>query len=507
MSRRDILRLPEVRDAFPPAGNPGDFLRAKIAELNDRAAARTRAAAAAGYQMRLGAFRVRRGTDPIPVHLPGYDTYNTLNPAPLPRITTNVSPAEAAEQAREVKATQQLIELTKTKLSDVVAKYQQEVDALKQKLQAQVASLTNGASGAISVAAGLKKLGDDLTTLGTKQNSDGLKKAGKDVTALAASVQALTSTLASVQTSISTIQASFANVTQGATSPDVVLRNILGLTNAGGGELAAAVTSARAQVKDIEAGLAAVHADAKALATNQADIKTLEDRVRAEVLDLVTAPLGQLVGPDLVRFLGEVRDSARAAAPLIDLKAPEILTVSDIVTTRLEIPRADPADGDVIDLATQVFQGDKLVYEEHRSVTVHFYGWHSGLASGLIFVRGDKAALSNFKPEAAAIWRVQMTPRPDGANAFYKLRPAVGIHTTTLHFNDASTTAAGTTTTTNNNNNVQFGTGITFHLLGDVVQVGYGWNLGVTKNRGYMYAGIGIMKLLRDRLSQSINGQ
>src|SRR5262249_41293162 len=66
----DILRLPEVANAY--AGDLGTFFKSKIDELNQRSAARLRAA---GYQLKMGAFRIRRGADAMPVHLPSYDTY------------------------------------------------------------------------------------------------------------------------------------------------------------------------------------------------------------------------------------------------------------------------------------------------------------------------------------------------------------------------------------------------------------------------------------------------
>jgi hypothetical protein len=441
----------------------------------------------------------------MPVHLPNYDTYNTLSPAQLPRITTNVSDAEAAENTREVKATMDLIALTKTNLNDLIDAYKKQLDALKQKLQQQVAALTSGASSATTMIGDLNKLAADLTQLGNQQNNAALKKAGTDVAALATAVQALNTTLVSLQQAITTATANFSKVTQDATTPDVVLRNILGLATTGIGAVTKDAHAAATQLKDIDAKLTTVVDDAKNLTgTAQANTQAIAAQVKSELIDILAAPLNQLIGPDLVQFIEEIRKTADTAAPLLNLNAPEILTVSDIVETRLEIPRADPADGDVLDFATQVFQNDKQIYEEHRSVTVHFYGWHSGLASGLIFVRADKTAQSNFKPEAAAIWRIQMTPRPDDTNVFDKLRPAIGFHTTTLHFatTTSTTTTSGATTTTTDNNNVQFGAGITFHLFGDVLQTGYGWNLGVTKDRGYMYVGIGIMQLLRTRLGQ-----
>ena len=122
---------------------------------------------------------------------------------------------------------------------------------------------------------------------------------------------------------------------------------------------------------------------------------------------------------------------------------------------------------------------------------VRFYGWHSGLASGLVFVRAQETALENLKPEAAAIWRIVRTPRPwedDWRHWYFKARPSVGFHATTLHFGG-------------DNDVVQFGLGVSAHLFDDLFQLGYGWNLGATTSRGYGYFGLGVMKVLRDALA------
>lgn len=515
-SRRDILRLPEVRTMFgDPNANPpvpptiGQFLADRIEELNRRAADRVRAAAASsGYTMKLGVFRIRKGTDPMPVHLPNYDTYGTLSPAQLPRITTNVSDAEAAENAREVKATMDLVALTKTDFAALADAYKKQLDTLGQKLQQQVAALTSGSSNATGLIADVTKLANDLKKLGAQQNDAALQKTGTDLEALATAIQALATNLTGLQQSIATTTTNFSKVTTGAVSPDVVLRNILGLATTGIGQVTQGAQDASAQLKTIQTSLATVVADAKNLtAAAQTSTQSIADRIKSELVDLLAGPLAQLVGPDLAQFIANVRATTQAAAPLLTLNAPEILTVSNIVPTSLQIPRADPADGDVLDFSMQLFQGTDTtvppVYEEHRSVTVHFYGWHSGLASGLIFVRANRTRESNFKPEAAAAWRIEMTPRPEDTNVFHRLRPAIGIHTTTLHF--TTTTDNTTTNDNNNNNNVQFGAGLTLHLFGDILQAGYGWNLGVTTNRGYMYVGLGIMKLLRARLGGTTN--
>jgi ABC-type transporter Mla subunit MlaD len=451
--------------------------------------------------MRMGVFRVRRGVDPMPIHLPNYDTYNTLNPASLPRISTSISPTEAAENANEVKATMELAENAKSTISEIAARFRQRVDALRQTLQRQQAVLSSLPDNSKSVVDVARKLGENASKAGAAQQNEALTKLGASITAMAVSLENTTRAVNDLNGSISKTVIGFTKVTVGATSPDAVLRNILGLTTNTVGDVVGRAKDVQDQLTKIDESLKDIESAAGGLGPGQADGLALAQRVRKEIVGAITGTLDQLLQlPDSVdEAIRTVQSNAGDAAPLLDLKAPEILTVSDIVPTRLEIPRTDPSDGDVLDVAAQIFQGDKLVYEEHRSITVRFYGWHSGLSSGLVFVRSADHVGSNFKPEAAAVWRIRYTPRPGSRNPLGNLRPGVGIHATTLHFNSSVDDDA---TASNGANNIQFGVGLTFHLFGDVLQTGYGWNLGVQKDRSYTYLGIGIMKVLKQLLSE-----
>lgn len=488
----EIYRIPEVADVFGINEDIGGFIASKIGELNAASAERLRKAAAVGYELRMGAFRVRNGVDPTPIHLPSYDTYNALSPASLPRISVNISEAEASENAKEVKATMELATKAKAGLNEIIADFRQRVDVLRQKLQQQQAALTN-VSGNAAIVAQMRTLAQTLR----QQNNQALTPVANDLSGLADSVDSVRTKIQTINQSITRTVAGFSNITQGATSPDAVLLNILGLANTGITNVTDGATEVLADLAKIRTGLDKIETDVNAFAQAQ-QTKDLAGLVRSQIVSVITEPLNQL--KSLAESLTSVRGTVSDSAPLLTLDAPEIQTVSEIVPTRLEIPRTDPADGDLIDIAAIVYQNNRIVYEERRSVTVRFYGWHSGLTSGLIFARAEKAQQSNFKPEAAAVWRIGFTPRPGSKNLLGVLRPGIGFHVTTLHFNTNAGTA--TTATTNDSNNIQFGTGVTLHLFKDVIQTGYGWNLGVQKDRGYTYIGIGIIRVLRQLLAQ-----
>jgi hypothetical protein len=494
-SRRELERTLPLQS---PA-EIGQWLADRIRTLDQSSMARL-AAGTAGLQLRLAAARVRGGTTPMPVHLPGYDTYDPLSATPIQRITFNVDSAERARNAADVQATAALVNLIRTNFKALTDSYKKELDDAKAKVNAARASLDSAAvrSGDLSVPlAALTKELNDAAAIANEPLKSKLTKTATDVNALGALVQSTLTAITGAQQTLtavpSKLDSSALNVAAGR--PDLVLDNVLSTASGAQASLTNALAALRTARESLLPRLSDVEADLRALgASTPADAAPLMARLRSDLLAAVVSPIEQLQATQLIlsALRGSASDPVKTAGPVVDLQAPQVLTVSNPMPTRLEIARTDPRDNDVIDIAAQVLDGaNKVIYEEHRSVRVRFYGWHSGLASGLVFVRAQETAQENLKPEAAAIWRIVRTPRPWEDNWrqwYFKVRPAVGFHSTTLHFG-------------NDNNSVQFGLGVSAHLFNDLFQLGYGWNLGVTKNRGYGYLGLGVMQLLRSQLT------
>jgi hypothetical protein len=490
----------------PSRAQTGQWLAARVSELNARSAARA-ATATSDLQVRMGAVRVR-GSNAVPVHLPGYDTFDSRSPTDIQRITFTTSSAEQQQNAAEVAATVQIANLIRTNFKQLTDAYKQEIADAKAKLKSAESDLKGTATKSADLVVLLQGLSArlDATTVTDATLQAKIKKTSTDVGGLATTVQTTLNVVNATATTIASAPAALDSAAAGidGSRPDLVLKNVLDLA----GSVQTSVTTAGKGISDarntLATQLAAIESDFQGITSSlPADAATLLARVRIDLLTALTGPIMQLDATKAVlSALSDARPPATAAdaAAMLDLNAPQILTVTQPMPTLLEIARTDPAENDVIDVGLSVMRQTQVVYEEHRTIRVHFYGWHSGLASGLIFVRAQKAAQENVKPEAAAIWRIVRTPRPWETKWFYRLSPAIGFHSTTLHF--ASTPSTTTTgTSTNNDNGVQFGLGFSAHLWNDLLQVGYGWNIAVTKNRGYGYLGLGIMKLLRQAIS------
>ncbi|HYU26822.1 MAG TPA: hypothetical protein VEO74_16540 [Thermoanaerobaculia bacterium] len=494
----DIQRGEEYRAAFRSPSATGQWLAEQIRTLDQRAAAR---AAAGGLQLRLAAARIRANAPPAPLHLPGYDTYEPLSATPIQRITFNVSSEERARNAADVQATAAIVSLVRTNFKALADAYKKELADARARvdtaLDAVRQSVARNGDLNVPVALLAKDL-NDLAAGASEPLKSQLTKAAADTTTLAATVQTAISALTAAQTALaavpSKLEGSSMNVAAGR--PDLVLDNVLGIAAGAQTTVTSTVAALRGAHDDLPPQLAAVESDLRALGANAPAVGSLVvARIRGDLIEAIVAPVRELDATKLILgALGNrnAASSAKTAGPVADVSAPQVTTVSNPMPTRLEIARTDPKDNDTIDLAAQVLDGaNGVVYEEHRSVRVRFYGWHSGLASGLVFVRAQETALENLKPEAAAIWRIVRTPRPwedDWRHWYFRTRPAVGIHLTTLHFGG-------------DNSAVQFGLGVSAHLFDDLFQLGYGWNLGATTSRGYGYFGLGIMKLLRDALA------
>jgi hypothetical protein len=477
----------------------GPWLVEQIKLLDAKALTRANETGGGGLQLRLAASRVRGA---MPIHLPGYDTFDSLSPSAIQRITFDVSSAEKAQNAAEVQATAAIANAIRTHFKELTDAYKKALDDAKAKVEAALNSVTTETTKAGELSASFSSAINALQSAANQASEptkSQLNKTAADLTTLKTTVESTITKLTDAKSKLtdlaSSLDSSQLTLNAAANRPDLVLDKVLGDLSSAQGVLDAALTVLKTAKDLLEPQLTAVESDLKALAASApAEAGTLVARLRGELLSALLSPIDQLDSTKTVLAAlraPEGQTAAKQTGPIVNLKAPQILVVTSPMPTQLQIVRTDPANDDVIDIAAQVSDAaNNVIYEEHRMVRIRFFGWHSGLASGLIFVRANKAAQENLKPEAAAIWRIVFTPRADDTAWYHRIRPAIGFHSTTLHFG-------------NDNNSVQFGLGVSGHILDDLLQVGYGWNLGVTKDRSYGYVGLGIMKLLRNALGSN----
>ena len=152
-------------------------------------------------------------------------------------------------------------------------------------------------------------------------------------------------------------------------------------------------------------------------------------------------------------------------------------------------------NGNEVRIVIEFLQADgngfrTLESAEFRLGVRHFGGF-STLDASLIFVERidepDDAITTSFLASPAISLTAHYRKRIDcqGADGFAgvwnSLNPGVGINVTALSFEGRSG---------------QYGLGFQGTLFGDILQVGYGWNLNVSSNREYWFVGVGLVDAL-----------
>lgn len=462
----------------------------ELKALDGEAIAATEAlkSAAQRYSLRIGAFRTRTGAESMPVHLPNYDDYANRSLSSIERFPTSLSSEGRQALADQIAVANRSIDLI-TNLKGELEKFRQqaqmfrdELSSREDRLQALDAQLELGLTALqSSLASTLRQLKADPELDAVRNALHELQASAK---ALAVQRTAFRATLQKVKATLSTNDPSLAG------RPDLIL---LGLLDGVQGfrdtlakfpdELKAFETAAQ-QVQQTTDTWLATHGQ-EALATALNNLKTeLQQNLTPPVSTLATLVKGladAFGGEGFGQFLRELGNGSAQSLADLQLSTDHSFEVSgdQLTETQLVVRRTDPQPGDVLEIVAEVreIQTQKLVREERTAADVNFYGWSSSVSGGLIFIKADKTALANFEPAPAANWKISYLPRP-GEKNLGSLRPGIGMHVATLDFDP--------------DNTVEIGTGVSVHLFGNLLQAGYGWNLGVEEDRGYWFLGLGL---------------
>ncbi|HEX6100485.1 MAG TPA: hypothetical protein VF432_29490 [Thermoanaerobaculia bacterium] len=495
----------DARDVLPRTyGLPAETGQWVAQELERSAKVLVDTGAGTGYTLRLGAFRLRGGTDPSPIHLPNYDRFESRAPADLPRISLNISTAQQQQLQKDVAATAALAQAIRTNFAELLTAFQTTLRNVQNKLQTADTAfkelrerLTGG-----DLAQDIANLESALTAAIAASNDENVKRrlnaVKTELTAVKAAAMAITSDIQSFQQAIAGAKTQVADLTTGvdANRPDIVLLRILNVGSTLVQGFTAPLATLQTHVQNFTGAADRLQQAVAALQDSDAGKELavkIANRFKAEA-SAVLAPLGDVEAVqkllDALDAGGKTEQAIKTAAALLSYQEIFEIPVDSLVATTLDIPRADPEEGDQIELVAEVRKPDGgLAYEERRIVRPRFFGFHSGVTSGLVFVRAKNEEQADLEPEAAAIWRIVFDKRP--ADSWTKaLIPAIGIHVTTLHFSE---------------DQIEFGAGLSVHFWRDIVQFGTGINLGVKEDRGYVYAGLGVIPFLRERLS-GLNG-
>jgi hypothetical protein len=488
-----------LRGKFDTPENFGTFLGQLRRELDE---AEATAVAVSAYQVRVAASRLRGNAPRVPLHIENYDTFDEGKPSFIPHVGFTVSDEERQQTERDFAATDALATAIRTRFRDLVQSANQQADAIRARLETLEGSLRKLLDTALTdLPTSADTLADQLqqaANAAAQPLQGQLLKVSGDVRRTGAALRDVRASVDALRQQAATARSSLTGVTTGAdpNHPEKVLFDILDLADTSSAGLTSGVTSLRAKVTALQSALAALDADLAAVDA-QAPAKQLVTQFRSgiatAVMDNITASFAQV---DVIAKLIDAlrpskpeQDSIRQAGAFLGVNAPQVRTIAekDIVPGRLRVDNENIAEGDLIEITSEVLEGSNAVYTDRRTVTPFWYGFHQGLSTGLTFVTATRTELSHFAPEAAAVFRFKYRPRPESRSAFLDVRPAVGIHTMTLHFKD--------------NSNPQFGLGVSLHLFDDFLQAGYGMNVRADKDRMYWYFGVGVIQQLRKVLT------
>ena len=118
-----------------------------------------------------------------------------------------------------------------------------------------------------------------------------------------------------------------------------------------------------------------------------------------------------------------------------------------------------------------------------------------GYSGQLVFVAPIKGVNKNtFQASAAVLgtWKYGVEKPVGLKKLWYRMDPGWGVHVMALN------QGSGTTET---------GLGFSGSLWGDLVTLGYGWNVGIKGSPPYYFIGVGLLELLQQFRKINPNGQ
>lgn len=168
--------------------------------------------------------------------------------------------------------------------------------------------------------------------------------------------------------------------------------------------------------------------------------------------------------------------------------------IGEIVDTEINVGSLPAEHGDRLRVYVELLRAqtdEKTLVSFDQEFGLEKMGFTPKLAASVVFVDrvkepGGGVPPTNYKASPAGSWTVhwRMRSEPGGsgfADFWNVLDPGIGISVAALSFES---------------NGVEVGGGGHVSLLGDLVQVGYGWNANVSQDRGYWYVGVGLLETI-----------
>lgn len=186
------------------------------------------------------------------------------------------------------------------------------------------------------------------------------------------------------------------------------------------------------------------------------------------------------------KMFRDARDQAEASGTLGDHSVPAIRrSLNDLVPATVDLRRSGVKNGDYMTLRIRVRDVKDNPLEEKTYVfKIGSMGFYREYTGQLLFASPTAGPSKNqFQANVGVLvtWKYGYRKAEGFGKLINGLKPGLGIHATSLH-------QGGST--------LEVGSGVAISLWDDLLTGGYGWNLGVTRDRPYFFVGIGILDLL-----------
>jgi len=510
------LGLPKVLALFNSEIN---WLNSQIKDLNRRVLDN-------GYALgiKMNASFIQKGTK-IPMHLPGYDNNASGIPESYEKLRfepndqdkqalseINAKASELADSIREAKSIQETLDVFgKQLLGENYDKLKNAANELKssaalfQSVDWEARKMQFDSSAQTDLMSLKDETSNEYQTIISSIDYIIVKRSG------------LSSKLEELSSFMNIVQSDLDN-TQALSKKDNASEALVSLLDV--------VSRDKAAFDKALASLSGIKISLGDLTPMESILKTKITALPAGIKIKLEHELNTVTNPEFSQLIKSVNDFADALNSLQQVKerVPDTLmnqingaggtSLSDIATATL-IPLNSAGETTInVQEAKGREEGDKIYFhaivykmkkgaDENDFVTdgkpldeydAYFelvkYGYYTSPGGGVVFISrikdspGETPIRGQASPSVS--WMLHYRGWPKDRTSGYSngimdiLRPALGFHTVTLHFDSTK--------------GVELGAGITFTVFNDVIQAGYGWDINAADNQDYWYVGFGILK-------------
>ncbi|MTI87697.1 MAG: hypothetical protein FH748_06990 [Balneolaceae bacterium] len=477
-----------------------DFANSKVTEITKKLDSETESIArdSSGFKFRMKAELIQKGSQ-IPIHLPGYDEYEYGTPKVINKISFQFSEEEKKKLREDYKFYQDLATTVKDigehnvemkrRASELVHLIDSTLKALPDYVNNQLKDLVEMSR------TDLNALSDSLDHDFNEVDATTLKNIKDQIVTITDSISSVESRTEALYDKLKTVSINDW-VSDTEDDPVNALFSIVDNANTIAGGTVAEVRSLRSVIEnDIIKGLENLRTEiSKQAPTISEELfalleKNVDDYLKgieqkAKYILVKDNPLVDLY--TLINTQNQKITNADVDPPALDNK--EILSkpLGDLLPTELNLINTNRKPGDYIRVSVEIRQKEKIWYEHSENMLVQKLGWYTDVSAGLVFVSNTDLNYPNserFAPLPVATFLFRYQTAKYNVSSF-----SVGFHTISLNQDP--------------NVPVELGVGGNIHVIGDVLQFGYGVNLHAKDTPTYWYFGLGVLDIL-----QKVRGQ